>query len=223
MGSSFWPLFELELVTDRLVMRPPRDDDFPGLLEAVDAGIHDPEDMPFSVPWTDVEPPARRLLSVQHWWGHRSGWSVDDWHLAFAVFVDDRPVGVQSLLATRFPVLKEVSTGSWLTRSAQGHGIGREMRAAVLQFAFDELGAEIARSGAYVDNPASQKVSRAIGYRENGRRREAPRGVPKEMVDFELSREEWSKVSGRFKRARIKGVGACRDMFVPKSEGGERT
>lgn len=218
MGSSFWPLFDIELVTDRLVMRPPRDDDFPGLLEAIDAGIHDPQDMPFSVPWTDAEPTQRRVMAVKHWWGQRSGWSVDDWHLSFAVLLDGRPVGVQSLLATRFPVLKEVSTGSWLTRSAQGKGFGREMRAAVLQFAFDELGAEVARSGAYLDNPASQAVSRAIGYRENGRRREAPRGVPKVMVDFELTRQEWSEVAVRFKAARIKGVEACIDMFVPQSE-----
>lgn len=223
MGSSFWPLFELKLATDRLVLRAPRDDDFPALLEAVDAGIHDPDDMPFSVPWTDAEPAVRRMRSVQHWWGHRANWTVDDWHLALAVFVDGRPVGVQSLFAKRFPVLREVSTGSWLTSSVQGQGIGREMRAAVLQLAFEELGAEVARSGAYVDNPASQAVSRAIGYRENGRRREAPRGVPKEMVDFEVARHEWVAISGRFTPARITGVEACIHMFLPQSDCADQT
>jgi hypothetical protein len=38
--ASLWPLFDLELRTARLVLRPARDDDFPGLLEAVDTGIH---------------------------------------------------------------------------------------------------------------------------------------------------------------------------------------
>jgi len=60
MGSSFWPLFELELRTSRLVLRPPRDEDFEGLLQAIDEGIHAPESMPFSQPWTDAEPTAKR-------------------------------------------------------------------------------------------------------------------------------------------------------------------
>jgi RimJ/RimL family protein N-acetyltransferase len=117
-------------------------------------------------------------------------------------------------MAQQFPVLKEVSTGSWLTASVQGRGIGREMRAAVLQLAFDGLGAEIARSAAFVDNPASRAVSRAIGYRENGRRREAPRGVPQEMIGYELTRQEWSERSERFKPAKIIGLELCRHMFV---------
>jgi len=55
----YWPLFDLRLETSRLVLRPNRDDDFPGLLEPIDVGIHDPEAMPFSQPWTDVEPTLR--------------------------------------------------------------------------------------------------------------------------------------------------------------------
>jgi RimJ/RimL family protein N-acetyltransferase len=214
MGSSIWPLFDLQAVTDRLVLRVPTDDDFPALLDAIVAGIHDPDTMPFSIPWTDMEPAARRMASLQHWWGHRATWSVDDWHLGLAVFLDGKAVGVQSVLAQQFSVLKEVSTGSWLTASVQGRGIGREMRAAVLQLAFDGLGAEIARSAAFVDNPASQAVSRAIGYRENGRRREAPRGIPKEMIGYELTREEWASRSGLFKPAKIVGLDACRHMFL---------
>jgi RimJ/RimL family protein N-acetyltransferase len=214
MASSFWPLFELRVVAERVVLRVPTDDDFPGLLDAVDAGIHDPEEMPFSVPWTDSKPPERRIASVQHWWSQRANWNADDWHLGLAVFLDGQPVGMQSVFARQFPVLREVSTGSWLTAGVQGRGIGREMRAAVLQFAFEGLGAEIARSAAFVDNPASQAVSRAIGYRENGRHREAPRGDPKEMISYELSRQEWARDFQRFEPAKIVGLDKCRHMFV---------
>lgn len=213
MTSDFWPLFGLKLVTRRLVLRPPTDDDFPGLLDSIDEGIHDPGTMPFSIPWTDAEGTVRRVGSVQHWWSQRASWSVDDWHLGMAVFDAGRPVGVQSLLGKRFQVLKEVSTGSWLTASAQGQGFGREMRAAVLQLAFEGLGAEIARSAAFLDNPASQAVSRAIGYRENGRHREAPRGVPKEMLAYELTREEWKEASRAFEPAEIVGLDKCMHMF----------
>ena len=219
MGSpAHWPLFELQVATDRLVLRPPTDDDLPGLLDATDAGIHDPNEMPFSIPWTDAEPQARRIASLQHWWGNRANWKAEAWHLDLAVFLDGRPVGVQGMLARNFAVLREVTTGSWLTRSVQRQGIGREMRAAVLQLAFEGLGAQIARSGAFVDNPSSQAVSRAIGYRENGRSREAPRGTPKELIGFELTREEWSDNAGRFPRARITGLEKCIHMFLPEAE-----
>ncbi|MGN8025141.1 GNAT family N-acetyltransferase [Microbacterium sp. 22242] len=74
-----------------------------------------------------------------------------------------------------------VATGSWLTRSAHGRGIGTEMRAALLLFAFDVLGAEWAESGAASWNEASLAVSRKLGYEPNGVTRVAPR--PGEAVD----------------------------------------
>lgn len=52
-----------------------------------------------------------------------------------------------------------------------GHGIGTAMRQVICAFAFDSLDAEEITSCAFADNPASQAVSRKVGYRENGRRR----------------------------------------------------
>ena len=147
---DYWPLFGLRLETPRLVLRPPADDDLPGLLDAIDAGIHDPEVMPFSIPFTDQEPAARRLSSAQYVWGARANWSKDSWELPFAVFREGRPIGVQGVSAKRFLVLREVETGSWLTRAEQGQGFGKEMRCAVLQFAFELLNADTARSGAFI-------------------------------------------------------------------------
>jgi RimJ/RimL family protein N-acetyltransferase len=110
-------------------------------------------------------------------------------------------------------VLREVRTGSWLTRSAQRQGFGKEMRAAVLQLAFDGLGAVVARSGAFLDNQASAAVSKALGYRENGRHREAPRGEPNVMVDFELPREDWVSESAMLPRADVVGLKEALVMF----------
>jgi len=211
--SSYWPLFDLRLETARLVLRLPTDDDFPGLLDAVDAGIHDPDTMPFTIPWTDVEPAERRISAVQHWWGARANWTVDDWNLTLAVFEDGRAVGIQALLAKHFDDLRQVDTGSWLTKSAQGQGLGKEMRAAVLQLAFEQLDAEVARSGAFVDNAASAGVSRALGYRENGRSRLLRRGAPGEIVNFELTREEWLERRDSMPRATVSGFEAARAMF----------
>lgn len=211
--SSFWPLFDLRLETERLVLRLPTDDDFPGLLDAIDAGIHDPEMMPFTIPWTDVEPEARRISALQHWWGARANWSVDDWSLNLAVFRDGRAIGIQALLAKQFDDLRQVDTGSWLTQSAQGQGLGKEMRCAVLQLAFEQLEAEIACSGAFMDNVASAGVSRSIGYRENGRSRLLRRGAPSEIVNFELTREEWLGRRDSLPGATVTGFDAARSMF----------
>jgi RimJ/RimL family protein N-acetyltransferase len=210
---SYWPLFDLRLETERLVLRLPTDDDFPGLLEAIDAGIHDPEVMPFSIPWTDVEPAARRLSAVQYWWGARANWSADTWNLNLAVFRDGRAIGTQAVMAKQFEVLREVETGSWLTKAEQGHGYGKEMRCAVLQLAFEHLDAEVARTGAFSDNEASASVTRAIGYRENGRSRVPRRGAAGDIVNFELTREEWLERRDSLPRATVVGFDAARHMF----------
>jgi RimJ/RimL family protein N-acetyltransferase len=210
---SYWPLFDLELRTPHLVLRPPRDDDFEGLMDAIDAGIHDPEMMPFSNPWTDEPPISRRRATAQFLWRQRAEWSRDDWHLPFAVLEGGRPIGLQGIFAKRFPILREVQTGSWLSRPYQGQGLGKEMRAAVLQLAFEGLGAVVARSGAFVDNPSSIGVSKALGYRENGRCREAPRGDAKVMVNFELTCEEWLTRRWDWPRMEILGLESSLPIF----------
>jgi RimJ/RimL family protein N-acetyltransferase len=211
--GSYWPLFDLELHTPRLVLRPHRDDDFPGLLDAIDAGIHDPAEMPFSQPWTDAEPAVRRRNAVRFWWGHRAGWKTDDWHLEFAVLFGDRPIGVQDLFARDFPTLREVATGSWLSRPYQGCGFGKEMRAAVLHLAFEALGAVVARSAAFRDNLSSAGVSRSLGYRENGQYRQAPRGEPRAAVRFELTRDEWHVRRDTLPSVEVVGLEPALEMF----------
>lgn len=212
-APAYWPLFELRLVTPRLVLRPPTDDDFPGLIAAIDAGIHAPEEMPFLVPWTDTAPEARARTSAQFWWSQRAGWSTDDWRLGLAVFRDGQVIGVQDVAAKDFKVLREVTTGSWLTLEAQGQGFGKEMRAAVIQLAFEGLGAEVARSEAFVDNESSRGVSDALGYRENGFSRAAPRGTPRTQVHFEMTRDEWLARRDQLPKAEINGLRACLGMF----------
>jgi len=191
MGTSFWPLFDLELRTPHLTLRVARDEDFPGLLDAIDAGIHEPAEMPFARAWTDAEPAERRRTTVQHYWGMRAAWKPEHWDLMLAVLVDGVPVGIQHVTGKEFPVLRTIDTGSWLTRAEQGKGYGKEMRTAVLHLAFEELGAVRAESGAYVDNPSSSSVSRALGYRENGLAWHAPRGEAKQAVRFLMTDEDW--------------------------------
>ena len=212
MDTRTWPLFALRIETPRLVLRPPTDDDFDGLCDAIDAGIHPPEVMPFDSPWTDAAPSRRRIGAALFWWRTRAMWQPDDWHLTLAAFVDGQPIGMQGVMAQRFGVLREVTTGSWLTQRAQGTGYGTEMRAAVLSFAFRDLAAEVARSGAYADNGASITVSRRLGYTDNGTRRAAPRGTPKEVLQFELRRDAWATRAAEWPST-VHGFEVCRGMF----------
>ncbi|HMC40646.1 MAG TPA: GNAT family N-acetyltransferase, partial [Acidimicrobiales bacterium] len=162
--EELWPLSGLRVRTGPLELRPPSDDDVAELAELTREPIHDPATMPFFRSWTD-EPEERRVRSVLQWnWRARAEWSQEEWHLVLAVAHEGTLVGCQGIQSKQFAATKEVETGSWLGRRHQGQGIGTAMRRAVLHLAFAGLGAETARSGAFFDNPASQKVSERLGY-----------------------------------------------------------
>jgi RimJ/RimL family protein N-acetyltransferase len=209
--DSFWPLFDLVVRTPRLELRLPRDHEFAALIEVIDAGVHEPGTMPFSVPWTDGDPRLRARRSAQFWWGQRAAWSPDDWAFTGGVFVAGRPVGVQELSAKHFAAVRSVETGSWLGLAHQGKGLGREMREAILHLAFDGLGAVEALSGAFDDNASSLATSQSVGYEENGEARSSRRGGTGRIVRFRMSRETWE--SRRRDDIEIDGLSPCVEMF----------
>jgi RimJ/RimL family protein N-acetyltransferase len=194
MARDHWLLFDLRVVTERLVLRPPTDADLPALTELVGAGIHEPATMPFEHPWTDQASPQLERGVSQWAWRQRGMLHPDGWALGF--LVEDRrggtPLGVQDLLAEDFPVCRTVGTGSWLGQAHQGRGYGKEMRAAVLHLAFAGLEAEVAETAAWADNHASIGVTRALGYEENGEAVVLRRGRPDRQVRFRLSRRRWA-------------------------------
>jgi RimJ/RimL family protein N-acetyltransferase len=147
--------------------------------------------MPFGIPWTDQPTRERNLSSYRWWMSSRASFSPEAWTLTLGVWEHDRPVGFQDLRAEQFKVFRTVATGSWLGQQFQGRGIGRQMRQAVLALAFDHLGAEVAETEAFLDNPASNRVSLAVGYEPNGFGRLAPRGVARETQRFRLTVEGW--------------------------------
>lgn len=192
-----WPLFGLRLLTPRLELRPVRDEDLPGLIEAALAGIHDPAVMPFRVPWTDAPDDELPKGIARHIWEQRVSVRHDTWSVLFAILRDGRPIGVQAVSAADFGVRRTVESGSWLTIAEQGHGLGTEMRAAMLCFVFDHLGAQVAESGATAWNARSLAVSRRLGYRENGiasfvsRRGERADEVLLRLTREDFVRPEW--------------------------------
>ncbi|GAB3532411.1 GNAT family protein [Arthrobacter tecti] len=201
--ADVWPLFDLELRTPRLRLALVRDEQLPEVVDAVLAGIHDPSVMPFSVPWTEA--PREQLIreTAKHQWRQRCTVEPGNWTLNFAVEFEGRVVGMQDVSARDFALLRTVHSGSWLTQAVQGQGLGKEMRAAVVLFAFDYLNATAALSEAAEWNGASLGVSKSLGYRANGvsdvvgRPREVIRLVHIRLEEEFLTRPEWSlQVSG---------------------------
>jgi RimJ/RimL family protein N-acetyltransferase len=188
MSASLAPLFALRLRTPRLELRLPERTELEQLREIALGGIHPPDFMPFSVPWTD-DPELSDFLAYHEL--RRREWSVEAWHLELGVWLEGEPAGVQAVTATDFPATRTVMTGSWLGERFQRRSVGTEMRTAVLELAFRGLGAEIARSGAIDGNTASLRVSEKLGYRHAGRSTVTPRGVVVGHADLELRRDEW--------------------------------
>jgi RimJ/RimL family protein N-acetyltransferase len=206
-----WPLYGLRIRSERLVMRLPREADLMRLMAVAKAGIHPVGEMPFGVAWSTLPSPAFERGFLQHHWGMWARWTPESWTLNLMVELDGAPIGSQSVNADRFRTFHTVHTGSWLGQVHQGRGLGTEMRAAVLGFAFDGLHAEVAESSAFLDNLASNRVSRKLGYEENGRGRLAPEGIARETQLFRMTLAGWR--SRPRPPVTVEGLDACRELF----------
>ncbi|MEA5053420.1 MAG: GNAT family protein [Propionicimonas sp.] len=172
-----FPPFGLRVEAGPVVLRPITDDVLPALIEVALGGVHAPGDDPFYRPWTDV--PADELPAnfARFHWSLRSGWSRERWALELAVEYEGQVVGVQGVATEDFLATRSGETGSWLGLQHHGRGIGTRMRQALGALCFDHLGFEQLTSGAFADNPASNGVSRRVGYQPNGVDRLARRGT----------------------------------------------
>ncbi|WP_371623583.1 GNAT family N-acetyltransferase [Streptomyces sp. NBC_01116] len=206
-----WPLYGLRLRTPRLELRLPGLGLLDELSSAAAHGVHDPDRMPFSVPWTDGTPDEVGRAAFQHLLGTVAGWSAQDWTLGLAVLHEGKAIGRQDLMGRRFGVRREAETGSWLGLPYQGQGFGTEMRAAVLHLAFAGLGARYAVSAAMTDNPGSLGVSRRLGYTDDGLQTEVVRGVPVDLRRLRLDRARWE--AHRRVDVSVEGLDACRAQF----------
>ena len=193
MVTDHWPFFGLRIRTPRLELRYPDDELVAAVADVAAAGIHDPDRMPFGVPWTRQPPGVLQRESLKHAWRNRAELGPERWSLALAVLVEGEPVGVQAIEATGVVVTRSFETGSWLGRRHQGRGLGMEMRAAVLHLGFAELGAAVACTGCWDDNPASEAVTLALGYADNGWSLGDREGTPTRMLRFVLTRERWEE------------------------------
>lgn len=212
MTHPVWPLFDLRVITPRLELRYVDDELALALAELATRGVHDPDFMPFTTEWTDVEPPHLQVNTMQYYWRCRAEWSPTSWNLNLAVLVDGTVVGTTGAIARDFATVGAFETGSWLGREFQGRGIGTEMRTATLQLMFAGFDARVATTGAFADNGPSLGVTAKLGYAPNGGTDRARRGERARSLHFEMSRAHWAAHLERDDIA-LHGTDACRPLF----------
>ena len=96
---------------------------------------------------------------MQHHWRTRGGLVAGATGASTSWSVSRRPDRRPGHRRRRFAVHRTVDTGSWLGQAFQGRGFGKEMRAAVLGFAFDGLGRA---GGPDVGLPRQRRVERRV-------------------------------------------------------------
>jgi RimJ/RimL family protein N-acetyltransferase len=190
-AATMLPVLGLRVEAGPVELRGITDDLLGPLANLAAAGIHDPDAMPFTTPWTTAPPEELPRNFAQHHWQVRASFSPENWTMELAVFWNGELAGIQGISTKDYRVTRTGETGSWLGRAFQGKGIGTAMRQVMCAFAFDHLDAEHLTSGAFTDNPASRAVSRKVGYKENGWRRIERAGKPATLVGLLLTRENF--------------------------------
>jgi RimJ/RimL family protein N-acetyltransferase len=211
--DDIWPMYAMAVSTPRVTLRLPTDAELGELARLAGAGVHTPEDRPFLTPWTEGSAIDRAQFVLREHWGQLAGWDVRSWRLGMGVFsAEGAPLGMVTLRARDFPVVREVTTSSWLGLSFHGVGLGTEARVGLLSLAFDHLGAEAALTEVFQDNHASQGVSRKLGYEPDGISRDA-RGAEVLVSDrLRLTAEKWRGMDRL--SVRVTGIEQCRQMFT---------
>ena len=162
MASGPWQSINLAgvitLRTDRLILRPWRDDD----LDALAAVNADPEVMRYIMDGAvrDRQETAESLRAMARGWAER-GFGL------FAVEIRETGelAGWAGLAVPEFlpEVLPAVEIGWRLGRRHWGHGYATEAAAAALRFGFADLGLDRAVSIRHVDNARSARVMEKLG------------------------------------------------------------
>jgi len=183
------PLTNLRIRTPRVELRLGSIAELRALAHLARGGIYDEDAIPFSGAWIDrINEPGFEDETVEFHRSRLRDARTDHWHLELLAFTRETLIGSQRLSSERE---REVWTGSWLALRFQGMGYGTEMRAAVLHFAFECLGAETACSDAWIGNCASLAVSGKLGYVDVRRELQHPRGEPVEHRVLRLERERF--------------------------------
>ena len=139
------------------------------------------EDIPAFVPLLDDFEVVKNLTHVPHPYTEADGRTFIErteekrgagLSLNYAVllggesFIGFCTANIEGESGDRYPGSREL--GYWYGRPFWGQGYATEAAQAVVEHAFDVLGATALTSGFYVDNPASGRVLEKLGFKQTG-------------------------------------------------------
>ncbi|HEX8998074.1 MAG TPA: GNAT family N-acetyltransferase [Ktedonobacterales bacterium] len=182
---SLIPLFD-ELVGERVIVRPHRQDDFDELWEALQESR---DNLRPWLPFADESADQLRdwLARVVSKWYTRELMGMGIVERESGRLVGNLGLMVHSWNVGSFEI------GYWLRASAEGHGYMSEAVRLVTDFAFDHLDANRVQIRCDVDNTRSAAVPRRLGFTLEGRLRRdmaAPDGRIRDTFVFSMIRDD---------------------------------
>lgn len=123
--------------------------------------------------------------------------STDD----FAILAASGPIGVVTVKkpGSGNPPRKMPRLGYWIGRKYWGQGYGTEAVGALVDYAFRTYPAERVGAGVFHDNAVSRALLEKLGFtaRGPGSCTSRSRGGTVEIVDMQVTRNEWAEASAR--------------------------
>lgn len=215
--SDAWPFAGLSLQCGDVELRLPTDPEVEVLAVLAEETIV-PAGREDWLPFLKERPTERneRLRNVMRFhWSMRAALSIDDWHLAFAIYHRRRIVGTISMYAKQFSARRVVRTGSWVVGREQRQGIGTTARAMLIELSFHYLMAEYMESSYVKDNVASGWVSNKLGYQFNGISVDDRCDPPPTLHHMILTRPGWQTVRpAMLNDMSVAGVEPCLPLLI---------
>jgi ribosomal-protein-alanine N-acetyltransferase len=161
------PSLSTRLVTERLVLRPPRTTDVPAIRHALrrnDAHLR---------PWSVApggEDPASLTSVSRAMLRHRREWKLGQAYVLLVSPRDDERmfIGRVALGGVLRGAFQNAYLGYWMDAERQGHGLMTEAVKAATSFAFASTGLHRVQAAVMPRNWASQRVMEKAGYRREG-------------------------------------------------------
>jgi ribosomal-protein-alanine N-acetyltransferase len=181
------------IVTERLVLRPPRTADVPAMREALR------RNRAHLRPWSVATAPgedAASLTSVSRAiLRHRSEWKTGQAYVFLVTLCEDdrRVLGRIALGGLLRGAFQNAYLGYWIDAEHEGRGLMTEAVLAATSFAFGAASLHRVQAAVMPSNGASQRVLEKARYRREGlaERYLHIAGVWEDHILFAMTAEEW--------------------------------
>lgn len=192
------PSLTARVLTERLVLRPPRTSDVPVMRSVLR------KNAAHLRPWSVAQGPGEDLTSLtsvsRAILRQRREWKTGQ---AYVLLVASRaePTGVIGRVALGGILrgaFQNAYLGYWIDVDHQGEGLMTEAVRAATTFAFASAGLHRVQAAVMPRNAASQRVLAKVGYRQEGyaARYLCIAGAWEDHVLFALTAEEWNAAPG---------------------------